>query len=420
MVNKGPNSMTSTCSLQSAQNSSSNMPDNFHYEKWLTAGLMTIVIAMTICGNALVILAVLTSRLLRQAQNFLIVSLACADMAVGILVLPLQVKLYVTDEEWLLPWMLCAAFTTSDIFFCTASILNLAGIAVDRYCAIKYPIAYATKRTTTTVLLMIFAIFFLSGLISIGPTLSWNSANKEYPTVNTTINTIDNINNITEISMGKCKLPEQKGYVFFSAMGSFYIPAVIIISLYISIFFALRRRLQKRAAASAAHRINQLHQAAQDDSSEANQHHERPQPTQQQQLREDENKQNDLDNEADDDQGFVDAGGDGEAAGRRPTEAAMSRMLVEQSQHRQRISLSHERRALRTLGIIMGIFMLCWLPFFVVYLGGVWDLPAPKAVFDLFVWLGYLNSALNPVIYTIFNADFRRAFGRLLRCRRPR
>ncbi len=32
-------------------------------------------------------------------------------------------------------------------------------------------------------------------------------------------------------------------------------------------------------------------------------------------------------------------------------------------------------------------------------------------------WLGYVNSTLNPIIYTIFNVDFRVAFSRILMCK---
>jgi len=35
-------------------------------------------------------------------------------------------------------------------------------------------------------------------------------------------------------------------------------------------------------------------------------------------------------------------------------------------------------------------------------------------VISVIVWLGYANSLLNPVIYTIFNADFRSAFRKIL------
>ncbi|XP_053954493.1 tyramine/octopamine receptor [Anastrepha ludens] len=85
-------------------------------------------------------------------------------------------------------------------------------------------------------------------------------------------------------------------------------------------------------------------------------------------------------------------------------------------EEKQRISLSKERRAARTLGIIMGVFVICWLPFFLMYV----ILPfcetcCPTNKFKNFItWLGYINSGLNPVIYTIFNLDYRRAFKRLL------
>lgn len=85
-------------------------------------------------------------------------------------------------------------------------------------------------------------------------------------------------------------------------------------------------------------------------------------------------------------------------------------------EERQRISLSKERRAARTLGIIMGVFVVCWLPFFLMYVI-VPFCPSccpSRRLINFITWLGYLNSALNPVIYTIFNMDFRRAFRKLL------
>lgn len=85
-------------------------------------------------------------------------------------------------------------------------------------------------------------------------------------------------------------------------------------------------------------------------------------------------------------------------------------------EEKQRISLSKERRAARTLGIIMGVFVVCWLPFFLMYVI-VPFCPSccpSRRMINFITWLGYINSALNPVIYTIFNMDFRRAFRKLL------
>ncbi|CAB3377070.1 Hypothetical predicted protein [Cloeon dipterum] len=83
---------------------------------------------------------------------------------------------------------------------------------------------------------------------------------------------------------------------------------------------------------------------------------------------------------------------------------------------KRRLARKKEKRATLILGLIMGSFIACWLPFFLMYIltpmCPVCDIP-PSA-FSIAFWLGYMNSALNPVIYTIFNKDFRRAFRRIL------
>lgn len=83
---------------------------------------------------------------------------------------------------------------------------------------------------------------------------------------------------------------------------------------------------------------------------------------------------------------------------------------------KRRIARKKEKRATLILGLIMGSFIACWLPFFFLYI----LVPAcpscyiPDSFFAIAFWLGYMNSALNPAIYTIFNKDFRRAFRRIL------
>lgn len=82
---------------------------------------------------------------------------------------------------------------------------------------------------------------------------------------------------------------------------------------------------------------------------------------------------------------------------------------------KRRIARKKEKRATLILGLIMGSFILCWLPFFLLYiLTPVCHCHIPHIAFASAFWLGYMNSALNPVIYTIFNKDFRRAFRRIL------
>ncbi|NXP16957.1 DRD5 protein, partial [Scytalopus superciliaris] len=93
-----------------------------------------------------------------------------------------------------------------------------------------------------------------------------------------------------------------------------------------------------------------------------------------------------------------------------------------------RNSFKKETRVLKTLSVIVGVFVCCWLPFFVLNCVLPFCQPGPhepgglpcvsQTVFSTFAWLGWANSSLNPIIYA-FNVDFRRAFAALLGCGRP-
>ncbi|XP_061399688.1 octopamine receptor beta-2R-like [Musca vetustissima] len=82
------------------------------------------------------------------------------------------------------------------------------------------------------------------------------------------------------------------------------------------------------------------------------------------------------------------------------------------------IKMKREHKAARTLGIIMGTFILCWLPFFLWYTITTLcdECDVPEIVVAILFWIGYFNSTLNPLIYAYFNRDFREAFRNTLQC----
>jgi 5-hydroxytryptamine receptor 1 len=196
-----------------------------------TAVILTLIIVVTIVGNILVILSVFTYKPLRIVQNFFIVSLAVADLTVAILVLPFNVA-YSIRGRWDFGIHMCKMWLTSDVLCCTASILNLCAIALDRYWAITDPINYAQKRTVERVLILIFGVWILSLVISSPPLIGWN----DWP---------DHFDPDTP-----CQLTKNQGYVVYSSLGSFFIPLIIMTIVYIEIYVATRRRLRERAQAS--------------------------------------------------------------------------------------------------------------------------------------------------------------------------
>ncbi|NWR91328.1 TAAR1 protein, partial [Furnarius figulus] len=83
------------------------------------------------------------------------------------------------------------------------------------------------------------------------------------------------------------------------------------------------------------------------------------------------------------------------------------KMQFEMKNH---ISLCKERKAAKTLGIIMGVFLICWTPFFFFTATNPFmNYVIPPILIDALVWFGYLNSTLNPIVYAFFYMWFRKA-----------
>lgn len=79
------------------------------------------------------------------------------------------------------------------------------------------------------------------------------------------------------------------------------------------------------------------------------------------------------------------------------------------------LSLKRENKTTQTLSIVVGGFIVCWLPFFIWYLITPFlpDKVISETLTTILTWLGWFNSAMNPFIYAFYSVDFRAAFWRL-------
>ncbi|XP_019644432.1 PREDICTED: beta-2 adrenergic receptor-like isoform X1 [Branchiostoma belcheri] len=294
-------------------------------------GLITVIlILLTVIGNVLVILAVTCHRKLRTVTNFLIVSLACADLSVGITVLP-----FAATNDILGYWPFggyCDVWVSFDVLNSTASILNLVVIAFDRFLAITAPFTYHTRMTERTAGILIATVWGISLVMSFLPIQAgWYRDNDSEEAL------------AIYADPCLCIFTASTAYTIVSSLISFYIPLLIMLVFYGNIFKAARDQARK-------------------------------------------------------------------------IDALEGRIEQENNRRGKKISLAKEKKAAKTLGIIMGVFILCWLPFFVVNIVNPFcDRCVQPAVFIALTWLGWINSCFNPIIYA-FNKEFRKVFVKMICC----
>ncbi|XP_055715659.1 5-hydroxytryptamine receptor-like isoform X4 [Phlebotomus papatasi] len=382
----------------------------------VTAIILGIVILATVIGNVFVIAAILLERNLQSVANYLILSLAVADLLVACLVMPLS-AVYEVSQEWRLGAELCDMWTSSDVLCCTASILHLVAIALDRYWAVT-DIDYAHQRTARRIGVMILVVWTLSFLVSVAPLLGWkdpewgNRLNVEY----------------------KCMVSQDVGYQIFATASSFYLPLLVILVLYWRIFQTARKRIRRRQQVSGAQAqpCGMIATAAGGSAGVAAAVVTvigRPLPT----ISETTTAFTNVSSTNTSPEKTCNNGVEKEKNQVEPesttvdlsvayptTSAATSvRTTITRRKHHNSTDSKRERKAAKTLAIITGAFVCCWLPFFIlaVLIPVCASCDISPIVMSIFLWLGYFNSTLNPIIYTIFSPEFRQAFKRLL-CRR--
>ncbi|XP_012677409.1 dopamine receptor D2b [Clupea harengus] len=414
------------------------------------AMLLTLLIFVIVFGNVLVCMAVSKEKALQTTTNYLIVSLAVADLLVATLVMPWVVYLEVVGE-WRFSKVHCDIFVTLDVMMCTASILNLCAISIDRYTAVAMPMLYNSKYSSRRrVTVMISVVWVLSFAISC-PLLF-------------------GLNNTATRDAAVCELANPS-FVVYSSIMSFYVPFIITLLVYVQIYVVLHKRRKRVNTKRGCQAVYVEPHATPKDkcthpedvklctvivktngsipcknkkgllvkdvalhgselemdlmtsttppekrkmvSPEAGQ---RLSP-----LKADIPSQAERQVNGEEKNGHFKEGQSPIAGKALETQAlpnGKTRTALTKAQCKKKMSQHKEKKATQMLAIVLGVFIICWLPFFITHIlkSLCTSLVVPLEMYNAFTWLGYVNSAINPIIYTTFNVEFRKAFIKILHC----
>ncbi|KAI6201350.1 G-PROTEIN-RECEP-F1-2 domain-containing protein [Aphelenchoides besseyi] len=463
--------------------------------------LLILLILLTIFGNVLVVLSVCLYKRMRTFTNMLLTSLATADLLVGLVVMPLALVDLLYDHNWPFGRLLCSIWATTDVLLCTASILNLCVISLDRYMAITSPLKYPRTRSRLMATVLLSSVWFISLIVCSPP---WFVPGWGIFAQQTDKNSKNDF---------VCVYSPSIPYRIYSASGSFYIPLMIMLSVYFKIFRVasereklmrqslgtcrLSRRIDKtrrrqqllqannhnRCASAPTARAREMQVlAVESPSSRHNNsiyHNDRLEvrdyscsPTRITTIKPDAtivdgiseadspihnlatNHVNDssrksltaMERESRSLVNLTENGRKHTPPRRKNTELTdinspentsgdrlqPTHLVAKAQQHyhmhgpgkairgsKEKIVYMRERKALKTIGIVVLGFIICWMPFFVIYLIEVFmshlsSTYSFRVLNEFFLWLGYSNSLINPVIYVMYNGDFRRCFRDLL------
>ncbi|XP_077098121.1 5-hydroxytryptamine (serotonin) receptor 7b [Siphateles boraxobius] len=358
-----PTELITTADPKSNESCGEQQTLDLDLTKTVVIGMMlSTITAVTVMGNTLVVIAVCVVKKLRQPSNYLLVSLAIADLSVAVAVMPFVIVTDLTGGVWRFGEVFCNVFIGMDVMCCTASIMTLCVISVDRYLGITRPLTYPARQNGQLMAKMIVGVWLVSASITLPPFCGW----------------AQNIN-----TAGVCLISQDVGYTLYSTAVAFYIPMVVMLFMYYKIFKAARKSGAKHHFAA----LPPIQMAC-------------PEPA------------------LGTVEGLCMQGMKNPAA----TEEFSTLSCLLNRERRSASIFRREQKAATTLGVIVGIFSFCWLPFFLFttarpFICGLLCSCAPVWLERVLLWLGYTNSLMNPFIYAFFNRDLRSTYKDLLRCR---
>ena len=260
--------------------------------------------------------------------------------------------------------LLCTIWVAFDFTCCTVSMLHLCLIAYDRYEAVVHPIEYKQNRTATNALYRAIGAWVVSFI-------AWLPAIVVFRV-------------LAPGPENDCYFIPERLYILIQSIVVYYSPIVIMVIFYVQCLSVLRKRYLKTVATAGDG--PKIFMPATEASTVT-----------------------------------TDVGGGGGEGGNAPSPKDTQAVGQQQPDPNALVSQAklnrqqQQLRSIRTLGVVMVVFLFCWLPFCLF-----WPITAycPSCIsagaYEYSYWAAYLNSAINPFLYFLSNRDFRNAFMTML------
>ncbi|XP_029909211.1 muscarinic acetylcholine receptor M4 [Myripristis murdjan] len=360
---------------------------------------------ITVLGNTLVIFSIKVNRHLRTINNYFLLSLAVADLIIGLVSMNLY-TLYLVRGHWPLGAVVCDLWLVLDYVVSNASVMNLLIISLDRYLCMTRPLSYPAWRTGRMAGLMIAAAWLLSFILWAPAILCWQT-----------------ITGKRIVPDGECyiQLLASPAITLGTTLPSFYLPALIMIVLYSRVYAASRSRLSSLQTEQGTVRMSSpsikdffmksrswfpsdpdtktgSDTLNQSESSSA------PKPRRNRKV----SRTPGVSSEP--------AAGEANCITASATYSTFSSSTKYQERRRRRIT-ARERKVTRTILAILLAFILTWTPYNIMAIIGTFcHVCIPDTLWTTGYWLCYINSTINPGCYALCNVTFRKTFCSLLQC----